>query len=266
MRDDDNVDLDDVLLFIKNYYKTVLLFGVFGVFISVVYLAITPNIYEARQLIVLARIVPHTPTVISGSSIEGAKQLIDRITHPSSITKEDTNACGSSIGFDTKSKASIIIQASTSQAFQDAIEISVLANSSALAFSCAEHYFVKIRNSQDQLINTIIKNIRNNLDRENAKLAEINNIMQSSIFENQSLTLIYILSRVAVSDLIERINSYENIINNVKHTHRFGEIKLSSSPVLPNNRKTLVSGLAGGLLLGLLLSLAYAILARSKRS
>ena len=50
------ISLLDILRFLKDAYKTILIFGVLGITLSIAYLVITPKQYEATAQIVMAQI------------------------------------------------------------------------------------------------------------------------------------------------------------------------------------------------------------------
>lgn len=50
------ISLLDILHFLKSAYKTIFIFGAFGIALAIAYLAITPKQYEATAQIVMAQI------------------------------------------------------------------------------------------------------------------------------------------------------------------------------------------------------------------
>jgi uncharacterized protein involved in exopolysaccharide biosynthesis len=92
------ISLIDILRFLKSAYKTLLVFGVLGITLSIAYLAITPKQYEASAQIVMAQISTannNNNNNISplGINIEEPALLISRLSSPTSYIPKTLAAC-----------------------------------------------------------------------------------------------------------------------------------------------------------------------------
>ena len=56
IKDEQEISLIDILRFLKDAYKTILIFGALGIAAAITYLVITPKQYEATVQIVIAQI------------------------------------------------------------------------------------------------------------------------------------------------------------------------------------------------------------------
>ena len=88
--EESEISLLDILRFLKSAYKTILIFGVLGITLSIAYLVITPKQYEATAQIVMAQIGAannNNNNNISplGINIEEPALLIARLAMPTSI-------------------------------------------------------------------------------------------------------------------------------------------------------------------------------------
>jgi uncharacterized protein involved in exopolysaccharide biosynthesis len=79
--------LIDILRFLKDAYKTILVSGVLGIALSIAYIAITPKQYEASVQIVMAQIRATNISNTIGVNIEKSVHLIARTSSPTSFTR-----------------------------------------------------------------------------------------------------------------------------------------------------------------------------------
>ena len=86
------ISLLDILLFLKGAWKMIVMMGLAGLFISGIYLLITPNQYEAVANIAMAR-VPADKNPL-GVNIEEPAALIARMSIPTSFDGAVIQACG----------------------------------------------------------------------------------------------------------------------------------------------------------------------------
>lgn len=267
MCDNEKINLDDVLLFIKHFYKITLLFGFLGFFLAAIYLASTPKLYEATEVIIMAKVGSTNPLALSGVVIEAPEALMFNLAIQSSLTGDQGGACGRNVGFEAKSATSTQAKFSIPKEGDGSIQIQILANSPAAAQSCADDYFGAIKNLQDQQVDRYLKKIRKQVDRDSARLTELQKTLMQAHKDRDGFWIAgYLASREEIKFLMDKISSYESILEPLHNepAHLLSPVKLSRSPISPNIRKILASGLVGGLLFGFLISLVWSMLARSK--
>lgn len=83
---EDEIALKDIVNFLVESWKTIILMGLLGIVGSSMYLLVTPNQYEAIANIQVAKVV--------GSDVESPAQLVEKLKIPTFFSQKTFSVCG----------------------------------------------------------------------------------------------------------------------------------------------------------------------------
>jgi capsular polysaccharide biosynthesis protein len=264
----EEISLIDILLFLKGAWKVILMMGLAGLVISGIYLLITPNQYEAVANIAMAR-VPADKNPL-GVNIEEPQALINRMSVPSSFDAAILNACGLQDVATLAAQMSKVIKLSIPKGVANVIELKVTHSSPEIASACAKSVYESIAHSQAQMIGPMAKTSKANNSARLAKVEE--RLAQDKVLLAKAEQPRGVLSPLYFSILTE-IRALEDervtllALVEAKHLQAANlqsPIYVADKPVYPKKMMSLVIGLMGGLLLGLLIALGRQMYAKLK--
>ncbi len=260
---EDNISLKEILDFLFEYWKLIVINGLLGVLISAGFLIVTPNQYQATAQIQMAQIqiaqisANNNPNPL-GVNIEDPNLLIARSKLPSTYSVEVIKACG----FDgSQSPAEDLVEALKFHAVKGAgsmIELKINRDSKEVAINCAQALFESIKTSQNQIIKPYVEESKALLVKYESRLANSNSqsLVPRADKSDATLSTAYLGSRDEVKFLNEEILRLNAFIttSNTRQAKLFAPIYAADAPVFPKKKISLIVGLMGGLLLGLLLA------------
>jgi capsular polysaccharide biosynthesis protein len=267
----DEMSLVDVFRFLKGAWKAIIIFGLIGIVLSIVYLAFTPKQYEATAQIAMAQIIVPSNTSYSslnpqGINIEDPNLLIARLSTPTSFDSKVINACG----LDGKPDAAAIlaknIKLSLPKGIPNIVELKTVDASPEAARSCASAIFELIARSQSQILAPYIEEAKVKLEDDEARLAKAVSVVAKADKSGQAMSASYLSTRDEVRFLLDEIAGLKNVVFNNKNrgTRLIAPIYASDAPIAPKKRMALMSGIFGGLFLGLLIAIARHMLLELK--
>jgi capsular polysaccharide biosynthesis protein len=246
---EDEISLKDIIDFLIESWKSILVTGVLGVLGAGAYIAVTPNLYEATAQIQMAQL---STGGIAGTNLEDPTLLIARMKLPSSYDQTSIEACGYQ---DKKSPAEDLarmVKPSLSKGTQ-MVEIKVTTFSQEHATQCAQSIFEKIKQSQKLIADPILEEAKAKLARYSARLQEAQMFIVRSDKSGSSMSAAYLSTRDEVKYLTDETIRLNDLIisGSSRQTKLVSPIYSPENKVSPKRAIALIAGLMGGLFLGL---------------
>ena len=266
---DTEISLIDILRFVKSAYKTILVFGVLGITLSIAYLVITPKQYEASAQIVMAQIgTANNNNNISplGINIEEPALLIARLAMPTSFTAQEMAACGLEGRPEAGAALAKAIKVIPPKGIANVVELKTVGQSPQLAMQCAAAVIELIKTTQNQLVIPYIEEAKLKLAYDEKRLANAKDLVAKADKSDSAMGAAYLSTRDEIRFLLDQITAIKSIIssNQNRATRLVAPIYTSEAPIAPKKRNILAAGLLGGLFLGLLIALGRKVIAKMK--
>lgn len=162
LQDESEISLIDILRFLKDAYKTILIFGVLGIAGAITYLAINPKQYEATAQIVMAQIGAANNNNISplGINIEEPALMIVRLSSPTSFTPAELAACGFEDRSNSTAALAKAIKLTPAKGVPNVVELKTFGSSPELAKACASAIFDFAKKTQAQIVAPYIEEVK----------------------------------------------------------------------------------------------------------
>ena len=265
---DSEISLIDILGFLKSAYKTILIFGVFGIAASIAYLVITPKQYEATSQIVMAQIGATNNNNISplGISIEEPALMIARLSSPTSFTPTELAACGFEGKLDGATALAKTIKLAPAKGVPNVVELKTFGNSPEAAKDCTNAIVDFTKKTQAQILAPYIEEAKIKLADDEQRISRAKELVSRSDKGGSAMSAAYLSTRDEIRYLLDEMTGLKNILasNQNRATRLVAPIYASDTPISPKKRNVLAAGLFGGLLLGLLIALARQMIAKMK--
>lgn len=268
---DEEISLIDIFRFLNNSYKTILLTVFLGLVIAGTYLLVTPKRYEAIAQIAMAQISASNNNNNNnlnplGINIEEPTLLISRLSSPTSFSPAVIDACDLE-GVPNPGSALVgSIKLTPVKGVANVVELKTFGSSPVVANSCAQAIFELIRATQSEIIAPYIEEARSKLTDDQGRLLKAQTVVAKADQSGQAMSASYLATRDEIRYLLDEITSLKNVVstNQSRATRLVAPIYASDSPVAPKKQITLLAGLLGGLVLGLLVALGRQVLAKIK--
>ena len=257
----------DILRFIKSAYKTMLIFGLIGITLSITYLVITPKRYEAITQIVMAQIGAANNNLNPlGINIEEPGVFIMRLTMPTSFTPAEISACGFEGMPDAAVALTKAIKLVPAKGVPNAVELKTFGNSPEAAKDCAIAIFDHTKKTQAQIVAPYIEEAKIKLADDEQRINRAKELVSRSDKGGSAMSAAYLSTRDEIRYLLDEMTDLKNIItsNQNRATRLLTPIYANEVPISPKKRTALAAGLFGGLFLGLLMALARQVISRLK--
>jgi LPS O-antigen subunit length determinant protein (WzzB/FepE family) len=256
---EDEISLKDIIDFLVESWKAIVLTGLLGTAGAVAYLLVTPNQYQATANFQVAR--------VAGSDVESPALLVEKLKIPTFYSQKSHLAC---IATETADSGATIAKNLKPTLAKTApiISITYKATSSEDARSCLEAVLDDVRISQNFLSKPILDakatqllTLKQKLESSEKfvkKLPNSNFDFSDSKFSSSSLLLATtIMKENQVKDLQVQISDMEASLLDPQTREAFlmAPIHAPLQKVSTKRAITLIGGLMGGLLLGLLFML-----------
>lgn len=251
----------DVIDFLKESWKMILLTGILGLLGAATFIFVTPNKYEATAQVQMAQIGNNNNNNNNnlsplGFNVEDPNLLIARLKLPSSYSQESVRACG------YKSKQSPLedlvkmIKLNLIKGTQ-MVELKVVGLSQSQAIECAESIVDTIKQSQTVIAAPIIEDAKIKLTKYTQRLQEAQNFILKADKSGSSMSAAYLSTRDEVKFLTDETIRLNDLIAsaNSRQTKLVSPIYSPENKVSPKRAIALIAGLLAGLFLGLLLML-----------
>jgi LPS O-antigen subunit length determinant protein (WzzB/FepE family) len=272
MPDDSEISLIDILRFLKDAYKTILVFGILGTVAAIAYLAITPKQYEASVQVAMAQISAANNNNNNnninplGINIEEPALLIARLSSPTSFTPEAVAACGLQDQANAALALSKSIKLMIPKGVANVVELKTFGESQQVAQDCAQGVFDLIKTTQAQIVAPYIEEAKVKLADDQERLQKAKEVVARSDKSGAAMSASYLPTRDEIRYLLDEITTLKNVVtsNQNRATRMVAPIFASDAPIAPKKRMVLAAGVLGGLFLGVLIALARQIVLKLK--
>ncbi len=267
----EEISLIDILRFLKGAYKTILIFGVFGIAASIAYLVMTPKQYEAVAQIAMAQIGAANNNNNNnlnplGINIEEPVLLMARLGIPTSFTAQEIAACGFEGKPDAAATLAKAIKISLVKGVPNVVELKTFGTSPQLAKDCANAMIELIKTTQAQILLPYIDGAKVKLADDEERLNKAKDLLSKADKAGSAMGATYLSTRDEIRYLLDEISALKNVVNSNQHrgTRLIALIYASELPISPKKRIALADGLFGGLFLGLLMTLGRGMIVKLK--
>jgi len=256
---EDEISLKDIIDFLVESWKEIVLTGMLGTAGAVAYLLVTPNQYQATANFQVAK--------VAGSDVEKPAVLIEKLRIPTFYSQKTLSVCNVTEKNDPGATIAKNLKPTLSKA-ASIINITYKAKSIEDARSCLSSVVDDVRISQNILSKPILDikaiqllTLKQKLESSEKYVKELPNSnfdFSDSKFSSSSLLLATtIMKENEVIDLRVQISDMEiSLIDpQTKDVFLTAPIHAPQQKVSPKRAITLIGGLMGGLLLGLLFML-----------
>ena len=261
---DDEISLADILAFLQDAWKTILGVGIAGGLAGGGFLALAPAQYEAEAMIEMAQIRTGGPNGGSVMNpIEPPALLVERLKNPSAYTPEAIQACAAGEArFDGETIAKLV-KASIPKNVTSVAELKVRRSTPALAEQCATGLFEMVSRQQAALLKPQQEEMRATLAGLQTRFGENQNYVAKA--EKAGLYgMVYLARRDESMYLIQQIDELQRALTRDAQARLVSPVYASPQQVFPKRSLTLVLGLMGGLMLGLLFTLGRRVLQQQR--
>jgi capsular polysaccharide biosynthesis protein len=255
---EDEISLKNIVDFLAESWKAIILTGLLGLVGSTAYLWATPNQYLAIAQIQMAQIsANNNNTNPMGVNIEDPNLLMARLKLPTTYSAQEIKVCG----FESSATPSETLAASAKfsavKGVGSMIEIKINRDDKETAIACAQSLFENIKSSQNEIIKPYIEEAKTLLVKYQDRLTSSQSLVSRVDKSGAALSAAYLANRDEVKFLTEEILRLNTFITtaNTRQAKLVSPIYASDTPVAPKKRMVLIAGLFAGLFLGLLLML-----------
>ncbi len=259
---EDEISLKDIIDFLAESWKTIVLGGVVGGLLGLWYGNMMPPKYQATANIQVAK--------IAGADIETPSTLVEKLQMPMYFSNASHSACKV---LDTIEPGEVIAKniKPTLSKNTPIISISYKENSPEDAQKCLDSVLNDVRFNQNFLAKAILEgkksqliNLKQKLDDSERVVKKLHNEnlnfdISESKFSASVLLIASILNKEnEIKDLRTQINDLEVALlePQTRETYLITPIYASKQKVSPNRALILMGGLVGGLFLGLLFKIS----------
>jgi uncharacterized protein involved in exopolysaccharide biosynthesis len=251
---EDEISLKDIVDFLIESWKSILVTGVLGVMAAGVYIAVTPNKYEATAQIEMAKINNNNNNSNPlGSNIEDPNLLIARMKSPSSYDQTSIVACGYEGKEQAAERLAKMIKLGLSKGTQ-MVELKATGLSQEQATQCVQSIFNKIKQSQEMIAEPIIEEAKTKLARYATRLQEAQTFISKADRSGSSMPAAYLSTRDEVKYLTDEMIRLNDLIisASTRQTKLVSPIYVPEEPSYPQVPLFLAIGLLAGLFFGFL--------------
>jgi LPS O-antigen subunit length determinant protein (WzzB/FepE family) len=257
------ISLVDILIFLKRSYKLIALIGILGVAASIGYFLITPKQYQASAQIQMAQIGVannnnnnNNNINLLGINIEEPGLLIVRLSSPTSYTAEVTKACGLNSAKDAQLILSRSLKFTIPKGVVNVVDLKVIGTSPEASINCAQAVFDLIKTTQAQIVKPYIDEANTKLLDNQERLAKAQDFIMKSDKSGSAMGAAYLSTRDEIGFLLDQSTALKNVVvsTDQRVTRLVAPIYASDDPIAPKKNNVLLTGLFGGLFLGLLIA------------
>lgn len=254
-KNQDEISLVDILLFLKGGYKIIFFAVVAGLSIATTYLLVAPKKYEAVAQIAMAQMGSSNNGNLSplGINIEEPALLIMRLSQPTSYPPLVLNACGLDGNFKLGASLVSSIKLSASKGAPNVVELRTFGASPEVAESCANSIFELIKVTQAQILAPYIDEAKIKLLDDELRLAKAKDLVAKADKAGTAMGATYLSTRDEIRYLLDEITALKNVVssNQSRATRLIAPIYLENTPVAPKKVVSLALGFLVGLFVGL---------------
>jgi capsular polysaccharide biosynthesis protein len=258
---EDEISFKDIIDFLFESWKAIVLTGILGLLCSIVYLWVTPNQYQAKAQIQMAQTsannINNNTTNHLGINIEDPNLLMARLSLPTTYSAQEIKACGFESSTAPSEALAAAAKFSAVKGVGSIIELKIIRENKETAITCAQSIFENIKASQNEIIKPYIEEAKTLLVKYQDRLTKSQTLVSRADKSGAALSAAYLANRDEVKFLIEEVLRLDTFIAmaDARQAKLISPIYASEAPVAPKVKITIITGLFVGLLLGLLLML-----------
>jgi hypothetical protein len=246
----ENFDIKEIMIFFKNSSKIILFSGIIGIIISLGYIVIKKNEFQATVQIQFSKFDPYT-----SFRMNEVKLIIDNKSPPSLFSEIEKKSCGLN-GEITKENIAKLIKLTELDKENEIYDLKIQTYSRENAINCLDIIYEKINLLYNKNIEDYLLTI-NEIQRVNkVKIEKINEkILENKTNKNEDVIL-YLISRdekILLTNEIEKLEKHIISISKMKFK-KLTKVYASNNPVGVDNKIIIIIGLLFGLIIGLIFS------------
>jgi len=251
----DGGGLGDIAGFFKRNRKPIALCGLAGMLLSVIYVVLTPNSYEAQWELQMAQFVSSNDKNISVNNSEDPAALVHRLRAPTVFRLEVRESCGIHEDGNYRDYLNGVLKVAVVKSVPNIVEMKVRASSPDQANKCAEAVTAMVAAHQNSLIEEYLSGRKWQLTEYQRTLAEEQRQL-NSLKKTEIGNFGYLAKLDKLSWLQARIDALQEEINltRLHPTKLIASIYVPNKPVSPKPALVLPLGTVLGLILGVLYS------------
>ena len=249
---EDEISLKDIIDFLSESWKTIILTGLLGLISSIAYLWMTPNQYQATAQIQMAQINANNNVNPLGVNVEDINLLMARLKLPTSYSSEEIKACGFESSSAPFEALATTVKFSAVKGVGSMIELKIIRDSKDHAIACAQSLYENIKASQNEIIKPFIEEAKSLLVVYKDRLAYSQSLISRSDKSGAALSAAYLANRDEVKFLNEEVSRLNNFIvaADTRQSKLVSPIYASDYPVFPQKKISLILGFFIGLFIG----------------
>jgi capsular polysaccharide biosynthesis protein len=252
------VHFKDIVDFLLESWKLIAVFGVIGVFCSVIFLGITPNQYEAKAYVRMAELVNYVESSGVGKNyrnVEDPGLLIARLQMPTTYSIKEIKACNLDQVKMPRETLVGMLKISSVKGVDSVVELKVRVRSKGSANDCLSAVFEVIRESQNQIIERFIEQKKILLKKYDLRLQGANQLILEGGKLAASVNTAYVVNQNKYEHWFDQVIRLEGLIaeSELHKTKLISPIYASELPVYPSKKLTLTLGLLTGFFCGFLI-------------
>jgi len=255
---DDELNLGDLISFLAAYWTTVLAGIAAGLALALAYIFFAPPTYESKLQVEMARTNGSNTNPnanVRGEPIEEGPLLVERLRLPSSYTPAVARACSIDETPIALDKLTRRVTARPVRSVNAVVELTALGTTPEKSKICAESIFEMVRSQQQQLMQPLLQQAKDDIRAMQAWLAS-NQEFLSSMEKTNIQSAVYLARRDESLWLMNQITLLERSLRQTSETRLVSPIYAEETPVSPRPALSLAAGFFGGLMLGMLGALA----------
>ena len=262
---EDEISLKDIVNFIQESWKTILVTTFLGLLGALVYVWLTPKSYEGVMQVQMSQLAAGNSSNVSplGVNIEEPAVLIARFKMPSTFDETNIQACSLSGKQNAAEKLVKKINASQLKGNNTVLEVKIESRSTEEVKQCLESLFEKIKVTQKAIKEPFLEEARQKITVYESKLKEAKSVIARADKSNSALSAVYLSTRDEVRQLTDQIMDLNDFISagENRRAKLISPIYVSDRPVSPKKLIGLLVGLLGGIFLGILWTLGRRVIA-----
>jgi hypothetical protein len=158
------------------------------------------------------------------------------------------------------------VKLSITKGVANVVDLKIIGTSPENTVVCAQAVFDLIKTTQAQIIKPYIEEAKAKLLESQERLAKAQDLVIKAEKSGSTMGAVYLYTRDEIRFLLDEITALTNVVNSNENrvTRLVAPIYASDDPIAPKKFNILLSGLFGGLFLGLLIAFGRQIIPNIK--
>lgn len=224
----------------------------------------TTPMYEAVAQIRMAQITQINPANPFGVSIEDPASLMARMQVPTNYGSDAISDCGYQDRLQPALALSKDAKFSAPKGVANTVELKILSPSPETAANCAQAIFSQITQLQEKISKVFVEEAKIKLAADNERIDAARRLIAKADQSSSAMSAAYLSARDELTYFLTDREKMIDLINSVKNrgTSLASPIYVTEKPVYPKKAMSLLAGLLGGVVLGLLIELTRQMMAK----